>query len=123
MAREIVCICGSTRFWQSINDADLHETLAGRIVLSVAGGAGDEQIFAGIGHVELGRIRANLDALHREKIAMADSVLIVNVDDYLGESTRSELEFARGLGKPIRWWVWPTRHGLSGDTAARGGHA
>src|SRR5262249_17225374 len=115
----IVCMCGSTRFWRVINEAELHETLAGRIVLSIAGGGSDEQLFAGRTDAEMKQLREELYALHRDKIEMADSVLIVNVDDYLGASTRAELLHARGLKKQIRWWVWPTRHSLPGETPAR----
>jgi hypothetical protein len=34
---------------------------------------------------------------------MADEVLVINVGGYLGEITRSEIEIAMGLGKPIRY--------------------
>jgi hypothetical protein len=34
---------------------------------------------------------------------MADEVLVINVGGYVGESTRSEIEIAMGLGKPIRY--------------------
>ena len=119
MKREIVCLCGSTRFWQAIDEAALSETLAGRIVLSIAGGASDTDLFAGRSPSDLEKLRADLDALHRDKIAMADNVLIVNVDDYVGPSTRNELRFARAQKKPIRWWVWPTQHALAGDQPAR----
>lgn len=44
-----------------------------------------------------------LDVLHLFKIDKADEVLILNVDGYVGESTRREIEYARRLGKPLRW--------------------
>ena len=42
-----------------------------------------------------------LDELHREKIRLADALYVVNVGGYIGKSTRSEIEFAKQLGKEI----------------------
>lgn len=42
-----------------------------------------------------------LDALHLRKIDLADRVLIVNPGGYVGESTRREIAYAQGAGKPI----------------------
>jgi cell division protein FtsB len=44
-----------------------------------------------------------LDELHKRKIDLADEVLVLNVGGYIGESTRSEIEYARKLGKPVRY--------------------
>jgi hypothetical protein len=48
-------------------------------------------------------MRGALDELHKRKIDLADEVLILNVGGYIGDSTRSELEYARAKGKVIRW--------------------
>jgi hypothetical protein len=37
------------------------------------------------------------DRLHKRKIAMSDLVFVVNPAGYIGESTRSEIEFAKSL--------------------------
>ena len=44
-----------------------------------------------------------LDTLHFRKIDLADEVLILNVGGYIGESTRNELEYAKKMGKVIRF--------------------
>ncbi|MET7853107.1 hypothetical protein ABZT48_33855 [Streptomyces avermitilis] len=44
-----------------------------------------------------------LDGLHRRKIDLADDVLVVNPGGYIGDSTRSEIDYARALGKPVRY--------------------
>ena len=44
-----------------------------------------------------------LDALHFRKIELADEILVINVGDYVGESTQNEIDHAKSLGKPIRW--------------------
>lgn len=93
----IVCLCGSTRFKEAFEKAARDETLAGRVVLSVG-------MF---GHVEeldmAGSVKRQLDKLHLFKVELADEVLILNVGSYIGESTRNELEYAKGLGKTIRY--------------------
>jgi hypothetical protein len=55
-------------------------------------------------HVELDADdRARLGRIHLQKVAMADEVLVVDVDGYIGESTRREVEHARSLGIPVRF--------------------
>ena len=44
-----------------------------------------------------------LDDMHKRKIDMADSIYVINVDGYIGESTRSEIENAKQTGKPIAY--------------------
>lgn len=100
----VVCLCGSTRFWREFQRAGLAETMAGRIVLSIGAASGtDDEHFGNLPRDEYDRVKAMLDALHMHKIELADEVLILNVGGYIGESTRRELEYARALGKVIRW--------------------
>ncbi|GHD52192.1 hypothetical protein GCM10010335_64320 [Streptomyces galbus] len=63
--------------------------------------------------VQADRLKAQLDTLHHRKIDLADEVLIVNPDGYIGESTRREIDYARRLGKPIRY-THPTVEGEAG---------
>jgi hypothetical protein len=44
-----------------------------------------------------------LDELHLRKIDLADEIFVLNVDGYVGESTRREIEYAKQQGKQIRW--------------------
>ncbi len=44
-----------------------------------------------------------LDDMHKRKIDMADEIFVVNVDGYIGSSTRSEIEYAKNTGKEIRY--------------------
>lgn len=52
---------------------------------------------------ELEEIKVRLDALHKEKIKLADEILVLNVGSYIGDSTRSEIAFAKELGKGVRY--------------------
>lgn len=101
----IVCLCGSTRFWRTFQEASLRETLAGKIVLSIGAASGtDDDHFGNLPREEYDRVKAMLDELHMRKIELADEVLILNVENYIGESTARELAYARSLDKVVRFW-------------------
>lgn len=46
-----------------------------------------------------------LDKMHKEKIKISDAILVVNVDNYIGSSTKSEIEFAKNLNKEILYYT------------------
>ncbi|MFD7705622.1 hypothetical protein [Streptomyces sp. NPDC059786] len=46
-------------------------------------------------------LKLRLDDQHRQKIRLADRAIVVG--DYIGESTRAEIAYARELGKPVRF--------------------
>ena len=46
-----------------------------------------------------------LDRMHKEKIKLADAILVVNVNGYIGNSTKSEIEFAKSLNKEILYYT------------------
>ncbi|MGB1286092.1 MAG: hypothetical protein ACPG7F_06130 [Aggregatilineales bacterium] len=100
----VVCLCGSTRFSDAYQQANLEETLAGKIVLTIGCDMrSDTALFADKTDAELTDIKARLDQLHLRKIDLADEVLILNVGGYIGPSTRNELQYAQQQGKLIRW--------------------
>ena len=104
MRPTIVCLCGSTRFIDAFRKANLEETLAGRIVLSIGCDTlADAEIFGHLTKAKLADVKQQLDELHKRKIELADEVLILNVGGYVGESTYSELMYAHALSKRIRW--------------------
>jgi len=39
--------------------------------------------------------------MHKQKIEMADCIYVINKNGYIGESTKSEIEYAEGLGKKV----------------------
>lgn len=97
---EIVVLCGSTRFMDEFAEINLRETAAGRIVLSVGCNMKDPHpLWADPADAEA--LKPRLDALHKAKIRLADRVLIVG--DYIGDSTRGEITYARSLGKPVEF--------------------
>ena len=93
---EIVCLCGSTQFYKTFDDQNFRLTLGGKIVLSIGCNTKSDE---GLKLSEESKIR--LDELHKRKIDLADCVYILNVDGYIGDSTKSEIEYAEKIGKKI----------------------
>lgn len=123
---KIVCLCGSTRFSDVFWLANLHETLEGNIVLTVGCDTKSDDA------LQLPpQCKETLDELHKRKIDMADEILVLNCNlavcarcekpsdatggisiccrkghikkPYIGSSTRGEIEYAKSVGKPIRY--------------------
>ena len=44
-----------------------------------------------------------LDDMHKAKINMSDEIFVINVGGYIGSSTRSEIEYALAIGKPVKY--------------------
>ena len=42
-----------------------------------------------------------LEELHFKKIAISDAIYVVNVNGYIGDATRKEIEYAQSLQKEI----------------------
>lgn len=104
MMPKIVCLCGSTRFKKEFEFVQRQLTFKGIIVLTV--GCFPHSDIGGHGEDVLGlELKTKLDELHKRKIDLADEVFVVNVGGYLGESTKSEIEYAIKLGKPIRYFM------------------
>lgn len=100
----IVCVCGSTRFYDALQDVNWRFTMEGMIVLSI--GVCKRIVTPDGGHVgeALGEdVAKRLDELHKRKIDLADRVFVLNVGGYIGESTRSEIEYAKQHGKPVEY--------------------
>ena len=94
----VITLCGSTRFKEQFLEAQKILTLAGNIVISVGlfGHSGDNEVWTE-GTKEM------LDDMHKRKIDMADGIYVINVDGYIGQSTRSEIEYARSQGKTVEF--------------------
>jgi hypothetical protein len=95
---KLVCLCGSTRFGDAFREANLRETLAGNIVLTIGCDFKSNDAL-GLGPAD----KARLDELHLRKIDMADEILVLDVKGYIGESTKREIQYAIRAAKGIRF--------------------
>ena len=46
-----------------------------------------------------------IDKMHKEKIKLSDAILVVNVNGYIGNSTNSEIEYAKLLNKEVLYYT------------------
>ena len=78
------------RFREEFERLDAELTLAGHVVLTPTALDPSTELDA--------EERARLGQIHLQKISMSDEILVVNVGDYVGESTRREIGHARSCG-------------------------
>lgn len=101
----VVTLCGSTRFKDQFMEAQKRLTLEGNIVISVGlfGHSGDQEVWDGMDEGTLSKTKKMLDDMHKRKIDMVDFIYVINVDGYIGESTRSEIEYEMKTGKKVQY--------------------
>jgi hypothetical protein len=93
---KVVCIVGSTKFKKQILSVQKELILNGNIVLGIYWFKDDKKYLSqeqldGLFNLQLARIK------------MSDEVFVVNVDGYVGDSTKLELFYAIINNKKIRW--------------------
>ena len=84
----VITLCGSTRFKDAFMEAQKRLTLEGSIVISVGlfGHSGDSEVWENMDEGTLTATKEMLDDMHKRKIDMADSIYVINVGGYIGES-------------------------------------
>ena len=97
---KVITLCGSTKFREEFLAEQKRLTLEGYIVISVGlfGHSGDSEVW-------LDETKVMLDDMHKRKIDMADEIFVINVGGYIGNSTRSEIEYAISTNKPVKYLV------------------
>ena len=102
---KVITLCGSTKFKDQFMEVQKKLTLEGNIVISVGlfGHSGDQEVWDGMDEGTLSKTKKMLDDMHKRKIDMADEIFVINVGGYIGESTKSEIEYAKKTGKIINY--------------------
>ena len=101
----VITLCGSTRFKDQFMEMQKKLTLEGNIVISVGlfGHSGDSEVWENMDEGTLTRTKEMLDDIHKRKIDMSDEIFVINVGGYIGDSTRSEIDYATEQGKKVRY--------------------
>lgn len=93
-----LCLIGSSRFLDRYVEANRRLTLSGHIVYSIA------TVSSAAGGELPEEQKIVLDLVHLRKIQESDAVvLITDETDYVGFSTRREIQWAQMLGKLCYW--------------------
>ena len=95
---KVITLCGSTKFKDEFIAEQKRLTLQGFIVISVGlfGHSGDDEVWSE-------DTKIMLDDMHKRKIDMADEIFVINVGGYIGESTKSEIEYAIKTNKTVTY--------------------
>lgn len=97
---KIITVCGSLRFYKEMMEITEKMELQGNCMLvpifnpskSSKEDFTEEEALM-------------LDKMHKERIKLSDAILVINVNDYIGSSTKSEIEFAKSLNKEIIYYT------------------
>lgn len=91
---KIITLCGSIKFKSEFLKVQEELTINGNIVLTPN--------FFNNAKIEIdAKMKKMLDEMHRQKIDMSDEIYVINVGGYIGESTKSEIEYAKVKDKKI----------------------
>lgn len=99
---KVITLCGSTKFKNEFIKVQRDLSLQGNIVISVG-------LFAhsGDGEFITDDVKQMLDDMHKTKIDMSDEIFVINVDGYIGDSTKSEIEYAIKNNKKVNYIFKP----------------
>lgn len=92
-----ITLCGSTRFKKEFEALNRQLTLEGHVVYSVAFFGHADSIPLTVPQKDL------LDKVHKQKIDNSDGIFVIDVDGYIGESTKSEISHAETTGKFVKY--------------------
>ena len=96
---KVVTICGSYKLKKEMIDIAEKLTLEGNCVLmpnELSRNSKDDYTL---------EEALMIDKMHKEKIKLSDSILVINVNGYIGSSTKSEIEYAKNLNKEIIYYM------------------
>ena len=93
----IITLCGSSKFKNEFLKVQKDLSLKGYLVLSLGlfGHSGDDEAWVK---------KDLLDRVHKQKIDMSSAIFIIDVDGYVGESTKNEIEYAINRGKTVYFY-------------------
>lgn len=95
---KIITVCGSLKFTKEIMEITEQMDLQGNCMLSIVYPTKDKEDYS---EEEI----AMLNKMHKERIRISDAILVIDVNHYIGESTRSEIEFAKSMNKEILYYT------------------
>ena len=101
----VITLCGSTKFKDEYMRVQKELTLKGYIVLTVGlfGHSGDSEVWENMDEGTLTKTKEMLDDMYKRKIDMSDEIFVINVGGYIGQSTKSEIEYAISNNKKVSY--------------------
>ena len=96
---KIITVCGSYKFKKEMIEITEEMTLKGNCMLT------PNELAKSNKDDYTQEEALMIDKMHKEKIRLSDAILVVNVNSYIGNSTKSEIEFAKSLNKEIIYYT------------------
>ena len=95
---KIITLCGSLKFQKEMMEVAEKIALEGKCVLT--------PVYHVMEDNEINKEQIlKLKEEHLKRIEISDSILVLNVNNYIGDSTKKEIEYAKNLGKEIIYYT------------------
>ena len=95
---KVITLCGSLRFQNEIMRVAESLALEGNCVITPVYPTGEK--------IEKNEEQlSNLQEAHFKRIEMSDAIFVVNVNNYIGDSTKKEIAYAKKLNKEILYYT------------------
>ena len=95
---KVITLCGSLKFQKEMMKVAEKIALDGYCVLTPV-----YPVLENIERTEEQLIK--LKEAHFKRIELSDTILVVNINNYIGESTNLEIDYAKKLGKKIIYYT------------------
>ena len=95
---KIVTLCGSLKFQKEMMTVAEKMALEGYCILT--------PVYPVLENMKVTEEQLiKLKEAHFKRIELSDAILVVNINNYIGESTNLEIDYAKKLGKEIIYYT------------------
>ena len=95
---KIVTLCGSLKFQKEMMTVAEKLVLEGYCILT--------PVYSVSEKIEITKEQLiKLKDAHFKRIELSDAILVVNINNYIGDSTKVEIDYAKKLGKEIIYYT------------------
>lgn len=95
---KIITLCGSTKFKNEFEAINKELTLRGHIVLNL--GCFEQTDDGNYNEYQ----KRMFEKMHKARIDLSTAIMVVNKDNYIGESTQKEIDYAKATNKEVYYW-------------------
>lgn len=95
---KVITICGSLKFKDEMMKIAINLALKGNCVITPIYPVDDYKSKYTKEEIE------TLNKIHKEKIGLSDAIFVVNVNGYIGSSTKNEILYSKSLNKEIIYY-------------------
>lgn len=95
---KVITLCGSLKFQKEMMKVAEEMSLEGYCILTPV-----YPVLENINRTEEQLVRVK--KAHFKRIELSDTILVLNVDNYIGNSTSLEIDYAKKLGKEIIYYT------------------